>query len=106
MRLHQVYTKRIDSGKFVGAIPCAYIYQLNYSLPFELELEVRVLVHNKIIGSTSSNLLNLTVQVVASNDNQSAFEVLFPSTYSPTMLTLSSKLTTSLVSVVKQLTNT
>jgi hypothetical protein len=95
MRLHQVYTKRIDSGKFVGAIPCAYIYQLNYSLPFELELEVRVLVHNKIIGSTSSNLLNLTVQVVASNDNQSAFEVLFPSTYSPTMLTLSTNTNTS-----------
>jgi hypothetical protein len=89
----QVYTRHVDSGIFVGSISCAYIHQFNYSFPFELQLDLRILVHNNI--GSSSSLLNLTVQVVASKDNRSAFEVLvFPSTYPPAVLVLSTNIST------------
>ena len=91
-RHDKVYTGRMDSDIFFGEIPCAYIYQLNHSLPFELDLVLRVLAKNSI-GSTSSNLLRLTVEIIASNNNQSAFEVRMHSSPSPSAVpTSSSKL--------------
>ena len=86
-----MYTRPMDSAIFLGEIPCAYIYQLNHSLPFELDLVLRVLAKNTI-GSTSSNLLRLTVGIIASNNNQSAFEVLMHSSSPSAIPTSSSKL--------------
>ena len=86
-----MYTGRMDSDIFFGEILCAYIYQLNHSLPFELDLVLRVLAKNSI-GSTSSKLLRLTVEIIASNDNQSAFEVRMHSSSPSVIPTSSSKL--------------
>ena len=89
------YTRHKDSGIFFGEIPCAFLNQFNHSLPFVLDLVVRVLASNTI-GVTSSNLLNLTVELVASKNNRSAFEAVMPSSISPsTVPTLASKLTDS-----------
>ena len=85
------FVSQVDSSIFTGEIPCAFIHQLNQSLPFSLDLVMRVVANNGI-GSTSSKLLNLTVEVITSKNNQSAFEVVIhPLTSPSTVPTLISK---------------
>ena len=72
----------VDFDVFSAEIPCAVINKPNQTLPSLLHLSLRVIVNNAL-GSTSSELIDLTVEVRAAKSNQSEVEVfILPSTVS------------------------
>ena len=65
---------QVHSDVFSSEILCAFVNGTNETLPYLLHLLLRVKANNAL-GSTSSELLDLTVEVRAAENNQSAFEV-------------------------------
>ena len=79
---------QVDSDVFSAEVRCAFINQPNQLVPYLLHLLLRVTVSNTL-SSTSSDLLDLTVEVHATESNQSAFEVFMTPPTRP--LTMTSK---------------
>ena len=66
---------KVNSDVFSAEIPCAFNNQPNQTQTSFLHLEIRVLVNNAV-GSTYSEVLDLTVEVRVTKSNQSVFEVI------------------------------
>ena len=87
---------QVDSDVYSAEIPCAFIDRSNQTLPHLLHLLLRV-VANNAIDSTSSESLDLTVEIRAAESNQSAFEVFV---LPPTPLSTTSSKTISYVGII------